>query len=290
MCNSSYGSAYDGYLAEFNAYAGGVYNELTESTLTNAMKYSFFAGGKRVRPVIMMACAEKLGGNLKKILPFAFALECIHTYSLVHDDLPAIDNDVLRRGKPTCHIAYGEAAAVLAGDGLLNFAFEHLLGNVTSKREIEATKIIAEYSGYDGMLGGQAADVENEKRKDCGIDELNDVYDKKTGKFLTLPFLIPSILFAPERVDVAKECGKTFGRLFQYCDDLLDVLSTSEKTGKNCGKDARDKKRTSVGVLGVDGVRNTVIELQKRLIFQSTDLIDEKLLKRFLDKFVGEVL
>lgn len=290
MCNSSYGSAYDGYLAEFNAYADGVYNELTESTLTNAMKYSFFAGGKRVRPVIMMACAEKLGGNLKKILPFAFALECIHTYSLVHDDLPAIDNDVLRRGKPTCHIAYGEATAVLAGDGLLNFAFEHLLGNVTSTREIEATKIIAEYSGYDGMLGGQAADVENEKRKDCGIDELNDIYDKKTGKFLTLPFLIPSILFAPEKVDVAKECGKTFGRLFQYCDDLLDVLSTSEKTGKNCGKDARDKKCTSVGVLGVDGVRNTVIELQKRLVFQSTDLIDEKLLKRFLDKFVGEVL
>ena len=178
MYNSDYGSAYDGYLAEFNAYAGGVYNELTESTLTNAMKYSFFAGGKRVRPVIMMACAEKLGGNIKKILPFAFALECIHTYSLVHDDLPAIDNDVLRRGKPTCHIAYGEAAAVLAGDGLLNFAFEHLLGNVTSKREIEATKIIAEYSGYDGMLGGQAADVENEKRTDCGIDELNDIYDK----------------------------------------------------------------------------------------------------------------
>lgn len=290
MRNANYSAAYDGYLAEFNAYADEIFNKLPENTLTNAMKYSFFAGGKRVRPVIMMACAEKLGGSLKKILPFAFALECIHTYSLVHDDLPAIDNDVLRRGKPTCHIAYDEATAVLAGDGLLNFAFEHLLGNVTTDRDIKAAKTIAEYAGYGGMLGGQAADVEHEKRKDCGIDELNDIYDKKTGKFLTLPFLIPSILFAPEKIDNAKECGKTFGRLFQYCDDLLDVLSSSEKAGKNCGKDARDEKCTSVGILGVDGVRTIIIELQKRLYLQSTDLINEALLKSFVDRFADEVL
>ena len=204
--------------------------------------------------------------------------------------MPAIDNDVLRRGKPTCHIAYDEATAVLAGDGLLNFAFEHLLGNVTTDRDIKAAKTIAEYAGYGGMLGGQAADVEHEKRKDCGIDELNDIYDKKTGKFLTLPFLIPSILFAPEKIDNAKECGKTFGRLFQYCDDLLDVLSSSEKAGKNCGKDARDEKCTSVGILGVDGVRTIIIELQKRLYLQSTDLINEALLKSFVDRFADEVL
>ena len=209
MRNANYSAAYDGYLAEFNAYASRIFSELPESTLTNAMRYSFFAGGKRVRPVIMIASAEKLGGNLKKTLPFAFALECIHTYSLVHDDLPAIDNDVLRRGKPTCHIAYDEATAVLAGDGLLNFAFEHLLGNITTERDIEAAKAIAEYAGYGGMLGGQAADVEHEKRKDCGIDELNDIYDKKTGKFLTLPFLIPSILFAPEKIDNANAAKRS---------------------------------------------------------------------------------
>lgn len=290
MRKANYSSAYDEYLVEFNAYANGIFDKLPENTLTSAMKYSFFAGGKRVRPILMLASTEKLNGRVERILPFAFALECIHTYSLVHDDLPAIDNDVLRRGKSTCHVAYGEAIAILAGDGLLNFAFEHLLNNITDERELAAAKIVAEYSGYGGMLGGQAADVEHEKKKDCGVDELNDIYDKKTGKFLTLPFLIPSVLFAPEKIDKAKACGKTFGRLFQYCDDLLDVLSSDEKTGKNCGKDARDGKCTSVSLLGVEKVRNTVIKLQKQLYEQAKDLINEDLLKSFVDKFVGDVL
>ena len=151
MVKVEYSSEYDNYLAIFDDYANKVFNTVnTDSNLAEAMKYSFFAGGKRVRPVLMIAATERLNGKIEKVLPYAFALECIHTYSLIHDDLPALDNDVLRRGKPTCHTAFDEATAILAGDGLLNFAFEHLLNHIVDNKDIAAAKTVAEYSGYDG--------------------------------------------------------------------------------------------------------------------------------------------
>lgn len=288
MVKVEYSSEYDNYLAIFDDYANKVFNTVnTDSNLAEAMKYSFFAGGKRVRPVLMIAATERLNGKIEKVLPYAFALECIHTYSLIHDDLPALDNDVLRRGKPTCHTAFDEATAILAGDGLLNFAFEHLLNHIVDNKDIAAAKTVAEYSGYDGMLGGQKADIENEHNPDCDVDTINYIYDKKTGKFLTLPFLIPSILFAPEKTGIAKECGFLLGRIFQYCDDLLDVLSTSEREGKSIGKDEKSGKSTVVKILGDEEVKRRIADMKKYLYARCEEFIDVTFLKSFVDKFSG---
>ena len=203
MTKTAFEDKYSGYLEEFITYAKSVFQNITtDNRLIEAMKYSFFAGGKRIRPVLMLAFNEILGGKSENVIPFAFALECIHTYSLIHDDLPALDNDLLRRGKPSCHAVFGEATAILAGDALLNFAFEHALNAVKNKRQIKALSYLADCSGYSGMLGGQMEDIENEKSKGLKTDYtsgdkeklLNDIYEKKTGKFLTAPFKIAAII------------------------------------------------------------------------------------------------
>lgn len=287
----NYSAEYCNYLNVFEQYAEKSFEKVVcDSNLTEAMKYSFFVGGKRLRPVLALASATRLGGDVGKILPYALALECLHTYSLVHDDLPALDNDDLRRGKKTCHAKYDEATAILAGDGLLNFAFESLLANAENGRDITAMRFIADYSGYDGMLGGQKADIEHEKSKNGDIDTLNSIYDKKTGKFLTLPFLIPTVLFAPEKESAAIECGGLLGRIFQYSDDLLDVLAESEDIGKTAGKDEKSHKLTSVKLLGVDGVRAEINDMKKRLYAKCKGVIDENFLKDFLERFTQAVL
>ena len=171
MTKTAFEDKYSGYLEEFITYAKSVFQNITtDNRLIEAMKYSFFAGGKRIRPVLMLAFNEVLGGKSENVIPFAFALECIHTYSLIHDDLPALDNDLLRRGKPSCHAVFGEATAILAGDALLNFAFEHALKAVKNKRQIKALSYLADCSGYSGMLGGQMEDIENEKSKGLNTD------------------------------------------------------------------------------------------------------------------------
>lgn len=253
MDDKIFDDEYSGYLNTFLQYAErGFADVKTNSRLSDAMKYSFFAGGKRIRPVLMLACAENLNGDYGKVLPFAFSLEAAHTYSLVHDDLPALDNDVLRRGKPSCHVKHGEATAILAGDGLLNLAFEHLLNVISTENEIKAARAFAEYSGYRGMLGGQALDIEHEKSDDLSADTLNEIYSLKTGRFLTLPFLIPSILFAPDLTEQAIAFGEKFGRFFQFADDLSDVVLSSDETGKSVGKDERSGKLTAVKTYGID--------------------------------------
>ena len=179
MTNTAFEDKYSDYLAEFISYAKSTFqNVTTDSRLAEAMKYSFFAGGKRIRPVLMLAFNKVLGGKSENVMPFAFALECLHTYSLIHDDLPALDNDLLRRGKPSCHAVFGEATAILAGDALLNFAFEHTLKSVKDERQIKALSYLAECSGYSGMLGGQMEDMENEKNKGLKADYASG--DKET--------------------------------------------------------------------------------------------------------------
>ena len=229
----------------------------------------------------MLAFNDVLGGKREEILPFAFALECIHTYSLIHDDLPALDNDLLRRGKPSCHAAFGEATAILAGDALLNFAFEHTLKFVKNERQIKALSYLAECSGYSGMLGGQMEDIENEKSKGLKSDYsgenkenlLNDIYEKKTGKFLTAPFKIAAILSDDGKIDLAETIGSLFGRAFQYADDLKDVFDTPEQTGKSAGKDEVEGKLTSVAVYGADKVESLVSDYEQQIenILKSLD-------------------
>lgn len=287
MTESEFNSKYSCFIEDFIKYSETAFENLTTpNSLSEAMKYSFFAGGKRVRPVLMLAFGETLVVDKNKLLPFAFGLECIHTYSLIHDDLPCMDNDVLRRGKPTCHIRYGEAVALLAGDGLLNFAFEHILGEITDKKEIEALKFLAECSGGRGMVSGQASDKENEGKNEITEKRLLETYDLKTGKLLTAPFVIPAILKGDNAiVKTAEEIGGYFGKAFQFADDLKDVDLTSEETGKTSGKDEREGKFTSVFFYGKDNVKTEI----KKLTDKCVDLLDNFDCPDFLKHIVNSV-
>ncbi len=268
MTASDFNAKYAEITGDFLRYSETVFADLnTPNALAEAMKYSFFAGGKRIRPILTIAFGEAIGLERAEVMPYAFGLECIHTYSLIHDDLPSMDNDVLRRGKPTCHVKFGEATALLAGDGLLNFAFEHILGKIKDKNGVEALKYLAECSGARGMVSGQASDKENENATDKNEERLFETYELKTGKLLTAPFVMPALLKGEASLlPIAEEIGKNFGRAFQFADDLKDVLLSSDQTGKTSGKDERENKFTSVSVYGVENVKKIIAELTEKVI------------------------
>ena len=253
------------YAEIFNEYASARLNRKNDSypTLFEAMKYCFFSGGKRLRPVIMLAAAEFYGADISRVLPFAFALECVHTYSLIHDDLPAMDNDDLRRGKPTCHKVFGEAMAILAGDALLNLAFSVCSEECfisPDKKTCECAKILSDYAGFEGMAGGQAADVESEKNGVKNAELLYYIEKNKTAKLLTVPFLIPCILAGGDREFASRLCELT-GIQFQIVDDILDVVGDLKLLGKTVGKDAASGKLTYVGLFGIEQAKKEVERL-----------------------------
>lgn len=221
----------------------------TEENLINSMKYSLLAGGKRFRPVLMLMVSDVLGVNRQTILPFAIALEYIHTYSLIHDDLPSMDNDDLRRGKPTNHVVYGEDMAILAGDALLNKAYEIVFRNVGSVYSINASRILSTFAGMNGMVGGQAYDIKNTVYPQT-IETLQKIHENKTGKLITASVVIPSCFAGDEHFLELKEYGEKLGLLFQITDDLLDFTSSTEEMGKNVNKDFNANKLTYVTLLG----------------------------------------
>lgn len=229
-----------------------------------AMRYSLEAGGKRVRPLLCLLAAEAVGGRAEDAWPGAVALECIHTYSLVHDDLPAMDDDDLRRGKPTCHIAFGEAHAILAGDGLLTEAFRILAreGSIESARRVEAIAILAEASGWRGMVGGQALDLEGEQLDDYGLDHLKTIHRLKTGALLRVATEMGAVLAGADSAQRAalRAYGAAIGLAFQIQDDILDATATDSTLGKRAGKDQGRGKITYPALLGLDGARSALRE------------------------------
>ncbi len=236
-----------------------------EENLINAMKYSLLAGGKRLRPVIMLMVADVLKVDRLKVLPFCLAIEYIHTYSLIHDDLPAMDNDDLRRGKPTNHVVFGEDIAILAGDALLNKAFEVVFNSIDGKEGASAGKILAEYAGAFGMVGGQAYDIKNTEYPQ-NIETLEKIHYNKTGKLITASTLISSCFANNLYFDNLKEFGENLGLLFQITDDLLDYTSTAEVMGKNVNKDLDKNKLTYVTLLGEKKAKEfALITLEKTL-------------------------
>ena len=228
--------------------------------LAEAMRYSVLAGGKRIRPILMGECYRIFGGEGKDIWPFQAAMEFIHTSSLIHDDLPAIDNDMLRRGKETTHAKYGEALGVLSGDALLNYAYEVLADGVIKASNManaaKAAKIIAVKSGYRGMLGGQDADVENEKTGLPGdkTEVLNYIYVKKTSALIEASMMAGAALAGASDLylDTIESAGRKVGLAFQIQDDILDVTSTTEKLGKPVFSDMKNEKATYVSLFGVE--------------------------------------
>lgn len=229
-------------------------------SLVPAIRYSMLAGGKRLRPILMMECYRMFGGSSDVIRPFAAALEMIHTHSLVHDDLPAVDNDDYRRGRKTTHAVYGEAMGVLAGDALLNLAYETMLQafryNEEGDRIYRAAAILASKSGFSGMLGGQGLDVENEKNgtQKYSEEELLYIYEHKTAALLEAALMAGAVLggASREQISAVEQIGSKIGLAFQIRDDILDVTSTQEELGKPVFSDARNEKTTFVTLHSVE--------------------------------------
>jgi geranylgeranyl diphosphate synthase type II len=228
-------------------------------TIHQAMRYSLFAGGKRLRPALTLATAEACGGAVEAALPGACAVECIHTYSLIHDDLPCMDDDDLRRGRPTSHKVYGEGIAVLAGDGLLTIAFEILAQAAETPRYKIAALIreLATASGSQWLIGGQVADLEGEGKKIKG-PELKYIHRCKTAALLTASIRLGAMSAntTPARLAALTEFGQALGLAFQVIDDILDVTQTTEKLGKTAGKDVAATKATYPAVFGLERSRD----------------------------------
>jgi len=240
--------------------------------LAQAMIYSLQAGGKRIRPVLCMMAAEAVGAKAEAALACAVALEYIHTYSLIHDDLPAMDDDDLRRGKPTCHVAFGEGPAILAGDGLLTEAFTVLASDpdLPPSRRVDALQVLGEAAGWRGMVGGQALDLEGEARtragEPVGLAELQLIHRLKTGALLRASLELGAIAGSASREERAalRGAGEAVGLAFQIQDDILDATSTEEAMGKRVGKDQGKGKITYPLLLGLTGARQALQEATER--------------------------
>ena len=229
-----------------------------QKTVIEAMNYSILAGGKRLRPMLMQETYRMFGGKSDVIEPFMAAIEMIHTYSLIHDDLPAMDNDDYRRGRKTTHVVYGEAIGILAGDGLLNYAFETAILALDKEPEnrniAKALRVLSTKAGIYGMIGGQTVDIETDKTQKVTKDQLEFIYKLKTGALIEAAMLIGAILAGATKNEqnVIEQVAAKVGLAFQIQDDILDVTSTTETLGKPVGSDEKNGKATYVTYEGLD--------------------------------------
>lgn len=237
-----------------------------------AMRYSIEAGGKRVRPILLMAACDAVGGDNSAVLPAACALECVHTYSLIHDDLPAMDNDDLRRGQPTCHKVFGEAIAILAGDGLLTYAFELMahpsLKSVTTSDTVnKVISVFAKAAGITGMVGGQTADIIFEG-KPIDAEILAFIHSHKTGALIRASVEMGAMLGGgtKEQVNSLRQYGTALGLAFQVVDDLLDVIGDEKKIGKPIGSDLKNQKATYPALFGLEEAKRKAQNLKNEAL------------------------
>ena len=252
--------------------------------VAEAMNYSVLAGGKRLRPMLMQETYRLFGGTGKVIEPFMAAIEMIHTYSLVHDDLPAMDNDEYRRGRKTTHVVYGEAFAILAGDALLNMAFETAVkafsyedaDSVKKSKELvqiaKALEVLAHKAGLYGMIGGQTADIAAEEKEQIASEELLYIHENKTAALIQSSMMIGAILAGAEdkQVKDIEKCAYNIGIAFQIQDDILDVVGTQEELGKPIGSDEKNHKQTYVSM---NGMEQSVKQVEK-MSREAMEIID----------------
>ena len=278
-------------LARYMLQAEGDFSDHIET-----LRYSLFAGGKRIRPILCLASARMVSANTEtdtSVLPIACALECIHTYSLIHDDLPAMDNDDLRRGKPTNHAVYGEAPAILAGDSLQCFAFD-LLSNqdndrIPAKDRLKIISVISKAAGPVGMAGGQYLDVVNEG-KEISYDLLRTIHRSKTGMLLTASVIAGGIAggATANQLLTMNEYGDAIGLAFQIVDDILNVESTTEQLGKAAGSDAKRGKATYPAFFGIDKSKEMAGEAVAKAIHAITNFGDGAEPLRALARYIIE--
>lgn len=242
-----------------------------QAEIYEAMSYSMLAGGKRIRPVLLLETSRLFGGKDENTHAFMAAIEMIHTYSLVHDDLPAMDNDEYRRGRKTTHVVYGEAMGILTGDALLNYAFETGLEGIINLENtcngIRALKILADKAGVFGMIGGQVVDIKNDDR--CvGLETLDYINERKTGALIEAAMMMGAVLAdaSDEEIKRIEHAASYVGRAFQIQDDILDVTSTKEVLGKPVLSDEKNNKSTYVTLLGIEEASEKVKELTEGAI------------------------
>lgn len=229
-----------------------IVDQYQDSQVKEAMKYSLLAGGKRIRPVMMLQVIRSYDQNYLKYLDVACAIEMIHTYSLIHDDLPGMDNDDLRRGNPTCHKQFDEATAILAGDGLLNEAVNVILNtDLNAELKVKLLATLYQASGVNGMIFGQALDMKFENKL-ASRQELDLIHHHKTGDLISTALKLGAIIACPDDQDVWQEIGYKIGLAFQIQDDVLDVIGNSEVLGKKVGSDQENHKSTYVTLIGVE--------------------------------------
>lgn len=252
--------------------------------LLEAMQYSLSAGGKRIRPILLLATLEAFGENKEKGLDVACAIEMLHTYSLIHDDLPAMDNDDLRRGKPTNHKVFGEANAILAGDALLTYSFEIISSfnkydDVTPEMKLELIKRLAQAAGPEGMVAGQVEDLRNENNPNLTLQDLENIHYNKTSKLIIYSIVAGAILAkaSEEKINLLEKFAYHLGIAFQIQDDILDVIGDSKKTGKPTGSDTINEKSTYPKLLTLEGAKQKLSEhLEQALHYlQKTNIRDE---------------
>lgn len=284
-------------LAEFLSEQKGVYYE----RVIDAMRYSFYAGGKRLRPMMMLESFRMFGGKDDNIVkPYMAALEMIHTYSLIHDDLPAMDNDDYRRGRLTNHKQFDEATAILAGDGLLNFAFETVSNAMMQtvsegdcellKRQTRALQVLGHKAGVFGMIGGQAADIEAEKKADAAKEELLFIHANKTAALIQAALTIGAILAGASEEDIFKseKIGYNVGVAFQIQDDILDCIGDETVLGKPVGSDAKNQKTTYVSLEGLEKAQTDQRQLSDEAIVMLDEItLDNVFLKDIIRSLVN---
>jgi geranylgeranyl diphosphate synthase type II len=265
---------------------------LEPATMHKAMRYSVFAGGKRVRPILILAAGESLGGNRDTLLHLGATVEMMHTYSLIHDDLPALDNDDLRRGLPTCHKVFGEAMAILAGDALMTRCYQVLaeLPGVSDSVRLAVLREIAYATGtVEGMIGGQVVDLESEG-KPVVASVLDYIHRSKTGALLTACTRCGALASGAdaEQLRALTEYGRKIGLAFQVIDDILDVTMSSEQLGKTAGKDEKVKKATYPALYGVEASRRKARELIRDAATEIQNLGSGAEILRELARYVGD--
>ncbi|UWD48026.1 polyprenyl synthetase family protein [Clostridioides difficile] len=253
-----------------------------QKTVIEAMNYSLSAGGKRLRPILTLEACKVVGGNEEDAIPFAIAIEMIHTYSLIHDDLPALDNDDLRRGRPTNHKVYGEAMGILAGDALLNYAFEVMLAGSINKENpekyLKAINEIAKGAGIYGMIGGQVVDVESEN-KQIEKEKLDYIHMNKTAAMMVGCMRAGATIGGAnsEQMEEITKYAKNIGLSFQIVDDILDIVGDEAKLGKKVGSDIENHKSTYPSLLGLDKskeIAHNLIDEAKKSIEKLSDNVD----------------
>ncbi len=290
-CQLDFNQKYQEYLTYFNKNLNEYFNELADKVpkeLYDAMYYACAFGGKRVRPVLCLATAEMLGLNLEEVKYFALAIEFIHSYSLIHDDLPSMDNDDFRRGNLSTHKKFGEATAILAGDALLNLASEVCLKKKHfTNADVSAMKVLFYCSGAQGMIRGQALDLKFEKAESFSQDVLIDIFSNKTAKLISAPITISSLLSGREYLEQLSEYANKLGLLFQICDDILDEEGSLEQIGKTPHKDSQADKLTSVKFYGLEGAKEWANRLYEDCKTILSNIPNSQFLSDFTDMLIS---